>query len=262
MILLQTWKEKLLDSTLQVVDGSTTDLPVEFGDALRSCIRHGDHLELSLLACAASMWCGGDPGTGMPVAIAALMLRAGITVHIQLPGFREHLEGFPVLLDNADPVCAILCGDGLLALAFEHLASSTGRRSHELITEAVEAVGSSGVLAGLSMEISVDSPPTLPDGRRSWEVTSGQISRFASRGGAYLAGATGTMLDDAAMIGLLIGRARFLVDGRWTPSMKGMKGKASIEAMTLAEQAEAIAGHGSEAALYTSIMYFSDLSGT
>ncbi len=55
------------------------------------------------------------------------------------------------------------------------------------------------------------------------------------------------------------GTPLFLVDGRRTPSMEGMKSKVSIEARTLAEQAEAIAGHGPESALYSSIMYFSDL---
>jgi len=232
---------------------------VEFGDALRSCLTHGDHLELSLLACAASMWCGEDPVKGMPAAVASLMLRAGITVHLQVSGFSERLDGFPVLLDEPDPACAILCGDGLLALAVEHLALNAGRRSHELITDAVEAIGSRGVLAGLSLEMSGNSPSVLPDGRKVWEMLSGQVSRFASKGGALLAQATGSMLDDAAMIGLLIGRARFLVDGRRSPSMKGMKSKAAIEARTLAEQAEAIAGHGPEAALYSAIMYFSDL---
>jgi len=257
--LLQIWREKLLESALQVAAQSTKDLPDEFGDSLRSCLTHGDHLELSLLACAASMWCGEDPEKGMPVAVASLMLRAGITVHLQISGFSRRLDGFPVLLDDPDPACAILCGDGLIALAVEHLAANAGRRSHELITDAVEAIGSRGVLAGLSLEMSSNSPLVLPDGRRTWEILSGQVSRFTSRGGALLARATGVMLDDAAMIGLLIGRARFLVDGRRTPSMDSLKSRISIEARTLAEQAEAITGHGPESALYSSIMYFSDL---
>ncbi len=257
--MLQFWREKLLESALLVVADSSRDMPEEFGDALRSCLTHGDHLELSLLACAASMWCGEDPDIGLPIAVASLMLRAGITVHLQISGFSRLLDGFPVLLDDPDPACAILCGDGLIALAVEHLAGNAGRRSHELITDAVEAIGSRGVLAGLSLEMSGSSPLGLPDGRRTWEIHSGQISRFASRGGALLARATGVMLDDAAMIGLLIGRARFLVDGRRTPSMDGFKSRISIEARTLAEQAETIMGHGPEAALYSSIMYFSDL---
>lgn len=265
MTVLESMKSKLEEAALASISSATVDIPDAYEKALQFCVTHSDHLELSLLACAASEWCGSSPETGMPVAVASLMIRAGISAHLSLPGFRRIFSGIPDLLEEQNDAVAILAGDGLLALAMEHLADNGGRHSSRLLSEAVRAVGASGMLAGLSLEIDRDKEeiPVIPDGRAIWEVTSGQISRFASHGGALLAGASDTVLDDAAQIGLLAGRARYLVERAKSGLFVREERNSIFEARTLMEQAEAIVGHGSEATLFNSIMYLSDfLSGT
>jgi hypothetical protein len=261
--MLTEWKSRLEVVSLAAIRTATRGMPREFTDALLGCVTHSDHQELSLLACASSMWCGGLPETGLPVAVATLMLRSGLSAHMSLGGFRERIRGYPMMPEGSSEATTILCGDGLLALGLQHLAEDCGIHSAQLVTDAVNALGAHGVLAGLSLEMGCDGSDVLvPDGRRIWEVTSGRLSMLAAKGGALLAGASDTILDDSALAGLLIGRARFLARGGWTPSMEGLKGKTSFEATTLLEQAEAIVGHGSESALFSAIMYFSDFAGT
>ena len=261
--MLTVLKSKLEEAALLAVRSATRETPQEFSDALVRCITHDDHQELSLLACASAMWCGAPPEKGLPMAVATLMLRSGISAHMSLACFSEQMRGYPMLLEGCSDAATILSGDGLMALGIQHLAENCGLHSAELVVDAVNALGAHGVLAGISLEMSCDGTAVLvPDGRRIWEITSGRLSMLAAKGGALLAGASDNMLDDAALAGLLIGRARFLARGGWTPSMEGLKGKTSFEATTLIEQAEAIVGHGPESALFSSIMYFSDFAGT
>lgn len=263
--MLEKLKNELEDAALGAINRATIDIPAPFQKVLQSCITHSNHLEISLLACAASEWCAHPRDTGMPVAVAALMLRAGITVHLTLPGFTAMNDSNSDLLEKQDDVTAILAGDALLALAMEHLAENGGRHAARLLAEAVRATGARGVLAGLSLKLDKQEEDisVLPDGRSIWEVTSGQIARFAAQGGALLAGASDIQLDDAAQIGLLTGRAWYLVEKAKSASVKRDVRNPMFEARTLMEQAEAIAGHGPEAKLFHSIMYLSDFfSGT
>lgn len=263
--MLEKLKSELGDAALDAINRAAIDIPAPFQRALHSCVTHSDHLEISLLSCAASEWCGCPQDTGMPVAVAALMLRAGISVHLSLPGFIDMNNSVPDLLEKQDDVTAILAGDALLALAMEHLAENGGRHAARLLSEAVRATGARGMLAGLSLKLDQQEEDisSVPDGRSIWEITSGQIARFAAQGGALLAGASDSMLDDAAQIGLLTGRAWYLVEKAKSLSEKRDERSPLFEARTLMEQAETITGHGPEAALFHLIMYLSDFfSGT
>lgn len=263
--MLEKLKNELEEAALGAINRAAIDIPAPFQKALYSCVRHSDHLEISLLACAASEWCGHPRTTGMPVAVAALMLRTGISVHLSLPGFITMNNSVPDLIEKQDDVTAILAGDALLALAMEYLAENGGRHATRLLSEAVRATGAHGMLAGLSLKLDQQEGniSVIPDGRSTWEVTSGQIARFAAQGGALLAGASDTMLDDAAQIGLLTGRAWYLVEKAKFSSEKRNERSPLFEARTLMEQAETITGHGPEANLFHAIMYLSDFfSGT
>ncbi|NOQ21117.1 MAG: hypothetical protein GQ565_00510 [Candidatus Aegiribacteria sp.] len=258
--MLDKLKQELVDTVHAVISSSVQKMPGAFRNALHSCVGHNYNLELSLLACASSRWCGSTECSGMPAAIAALMLRAGITVHLEVSSFAGVFERLPQLLDEKDDTLAILAGDGLIALAIEYLADNGGMRSSRLVSEAVKAVGAGGMLTGLSMEVDrADGVETVvPDGRSLSELYSGQLARFASHGGALLAGASDMMLDDAAQIGVLTGRARFLVKKAESSKERDEIRDLDFQARTLIEQAETIAGHKPNAALFNSIMYLSD----
>jgi len=254
--MLEVWRGRLETEALEAVRSSTGGMPAEFRDALSEIVCQSGHQDLSLLACAASLWCGADPETGLPAATGVLLLRTGIFAHLSLGGFRERLHGLSQPMEGWSDAVTILAGDGLIALGMERLAEGCGRHSAAILTDAVNALGAHGVLAGLSLEMETGRNSLIvPDGRRIWEVSSGRISGFAARAGARLAGASDILLDDAGMAGLLVGRARFLEQGGWMPSMEGLKGKTAFEASTLKEQAEEILGHGPGSALFLSILH-------
>ena len=258
--MLDKLKQELVDTVHSIITESVKKMPAAYQDALHSCVRHNYNLELSLLACASSRWCGSTDQKGMPAAIAAFMLRAGITVHLEISDFDGVFDGLPHLLDESDDTLAILVGDGLIALAIEYLAGNGGMHSSRLVSEAVKAVGAGGMLTGLSMEADrADGvEAAVPDGRSLSELYSGQLERFASHGGALLAGASDMMLDDAALIGVLTGRAKFLVRKAEYSEDRNEVRDLTFQASTLIEQAERIAGHKPNAVLFNSIMYLSD----
>lgn len=258
--MLDKLKQGLEDTTRTIISNSAKNMPAAFQNALHSCVEHNYNLELSLLACASSRWCGSTEDTGMPAAVTALMLRAGITVHLEVSDFDGIFKGLPQLLEERDDTLAILAGDGLIALAVEYIAGNGGRHSSRLVAEAVRAVGAGGMLTGLSLEADrADGVETnVPDGRALSEMYSGQLARFASHGGALLAGASDMMLDDAAQIGVLTGRAKFLSRRSELAKDRNEKKDFVFQARILMEQAETIVGHKPNAILFNSLMYLSD----
>jgi len=150
---LDKLRQELEDTTHSLISESTREMPESFSTGLHSCIKHTYNLDLSLLACASSMWCGSSESAGMPVAITTLMLRAGILVHLDVNESTFLFDRLNGLLDNRDDTLAILVGDGLIALAIEYIAGHGGRHSSRLVAEAVSAIGAGGMLTGLSLEV-------------------------------------------------------------------------------------------------------------
>ncbi|MBN2587128.1 MAG: hypothetical protein JXA64_09600 [Candidatus Fermentibacteraceae bacterium] len=257
--MLEKLKGCLLEKAGEAIDGSAREMPTRFRHSLHETVEHDFHIELSLLACASSLWCGGDEYLGMPAAVGSLLLRAGIASHMGTSGLPDVFSASPGS-GNGDETLAILTGDGLIALGMEYLAGNGGRHSSRLVAEAVRALGSRGVLAGYSLGLDRVSgiETASPDGRADFELYSGQLARFASHGGALLAGATGLMQDDAAQIGLLTGRARFLSELSEREDDRERKSEMIFQARTLIEQAQTIAGNRENSTLFTSLMYLSD----
>ncbi|OPL17583.1 MAG: hypothetical protein AVO35_09130 [Candidatus Aegiribacteria sp. MLS_C] len=257
--MLDELKNALLEEVSKAIDGSSEGIPSRFRQYLHRTVDHDCFLELSLLACASSLWCGGNPVTGMPAAVGALLLRAGITAHLGTCGIPSGLEA-PGRENSEDVTAAILAGDALMALSMEYLAGSCGRHSARLVAEAVKAMGARGMLAGLSLAVDrrdgINSE--APDGRADFELYSGQLARFATHGGALLAGASGILLDDAAQIGLLAGRARFLSSMSERETYWSGRNTATFQARTLMEQAQSLVGSRGDSTLFTSLMYLSD----
>ena len=257
--MLDRLKGKLLREAGRAIDQSAGEMPTAFRQSLHEIVEHDFHLELSLLACAASLWCGGDENQGMPVAVGSLLLRAGLASHLGTDGLREVFATSPGFA-HGDQMLAILTGDGLLALGMEYISGDCGRHSSRVVSEAVRAVGARGVLSGYSLGLDRSSgiETTVPDGRADFELYSGQLARFASHGGALLAGAPGIMQDDAAQIGLLTGRARFLSALSENVEDRERKSELIFQARTLTEQAQSMTGKGPNSTLFSSLMYLSD----
>ena len=257
--MLDKLKERLLETAGSEIESSVHDMPVDFVKALHSTVEHNYNLELSLLACASSLWCGADEWTGMPAAVGSLLMRAGVAAHLETSGLPDVISTMPVP-ELGDETLSILVGDGLIAKAMEYLAASCGRHSTRMVEEAARALGASGVLSGISLAVDRFNGIELvsPDGRADYELYSGQLARFASQGGALLAGASGMMLDDAAQIGLLTGRARYLSILAEGVHERDRKSELVFQARTLTDEAQSIAGRRESSSLFTSLMYLSD----
>lgn len=257
--MLDRLKAELLKRAGNSVSESAAEIPSEFGSIMLQQIDQSYNLELSLIACASALWCGADEYTGMPVAVGALFLRAGISAHIGLCGFGDELSIYPTI-EGHDDAKIILAGDGLIALGMQYLAENGGRHSARITAEAVKAAGAGGTLSGLSVALDRKRGirTEVPDGRAAFELYNGQLARFTSHCGAMLAGASDLMLDDAAQIGLLTGRALFLSKRSETEKDAEKKEKLIFQARSLIQEAESITGSNKNASLFNTLLYLSD----
>ncbi|MBD3278651.1 MAG: hypothetical protein GF388_10145 [Candidatus Aegiribacteria sp.] len=257
--MLDRLKAELLKRAGNSIAGSASEMPSEFVSIMLQQIDQNYNLELSLIACASSLWCGADEYTGMPVAVGALFLRAGISAHIGLCEFGDELSVYDSLKGYEDAEI-ILAGDGLIALAMQYLSENGGRHSARITAEAVKAAGAGGTLSGLSVALDRKHGirTAVPDGRAAFELYNGQLARFTSHCGAMLAGASDLMLDDAAQIGLLTGRALFLSKRSVTERDAGKKEKLLFQARSLIQEAESITGTKNNASLFNTLLYLSD----
>lgn len=208
-----------------------------------------------LIACAASRWCGSGPEAGLPAAVAVVLLEASLECHCSLPGF-SGLFTDSDLAGEVGEADALLAGDALIPLALEHLAANGGAHSTLLVRDAVRSLAGEGVLEGLSLEL--DLAAGGRDGFSEggpWHVHAGKLARFASQGGARLAGASPQMVDDASRIGLCVGLAMDIVQGSPYPSRGGRpKATSTAEASVLLDEALGLIGNGPEGDLYRQLI--------
>jgi hypothetical protein len=240
----------------QAVDECSAGAPAAFVEVLRRCVRStAGTVESSLLACASSAWCGATAETGMPVAVAAQILRSAIAAHAALPGFDLEPHLHPLWRDHGQS-SAILAGDALIPLAFLHLARTCGAHSSLLVQDAALALGGGGILAGLSLELDLAAGeagrPLPPSG--VFRLHGGRLAQFAASGGARLAGAPREMLDDAALAGYKTGLALDMLTRDSAGPGQTISRTASAEASTILDDALSIVGSGPEGELFRRII--------
>ncbi len=109
---------------------------------------------LTIAACEAA---GGDVTRAMPAACAIEMVHAYSLVHDDLPAMDNDLErrGKPTVHIAFGHDKAILCGDGLLTLAFETLARghTLGGRVAEAVVKLAHYAGIEGMVGGQAMDL-------------------------------------------------------------------------------------------------------------
>jgi hypothetical protein len=209
----------MLSGCAEALDSACAGCPGEFREILDRAVElAASRRELSLAACAASAWCGADPETGIPGAVAAHLLDASMTSHLTLPGFSLGLQSEP-LWSEFDEASAILAGDALVPAAIGFLAGKGGFQSVRLMRNAAAMLGA-GILPGFSLELSLRSKDGSIRLEREdiWKMHAGSISRFAAEAGAILAGADQARVDRAALAGREFGRAADLLMTAECPS--------------------------------------------
>ncbi|CAN1160841.1 Geranylgeranyl pyrophosphate synthase, chloroplastic [Linum perenne] len=135
--------------------------PVKIHEAMRYSLLAGGKRVRPVLCIAACEMVGGDEALAMPMACATEMIHTMSLIHDDLPCMDDDdlRRGKPTSHKMYGEDTAILAGDALLSLSFEHVAAETplGRVSAERVVRSIaelgSAVGAAGLVAGQIVDI-------------------------------------------------------------------------------------------------------------
>ncbi|KAL3568381.1 hypothetical protein D5086_031032 [Populus alba] len=133
--------------------------PIKIHEAMRYSLLGNGKRMCPILCIASCELVGGDEELAMPMACALEMVHAMSLIHDDLPCMDNDdlRRGKPTNHKVFGECIAILAGDALLSLAFEHIASKTKNVSPDCVVRAIaelgSAIGSRGVVAGQIVDI-------------------------------------------------------------------------------------------------------------
>jgi geranylgeranyl diphosphate synthase type II len=133
--------------------------PRKIHEAMRYSLLAGGKRVRPILCIASCELVGGDEELAMPTACALEMIHTMSLIHDDLPCMDNDdlRRGMPTSHKVFGEDTAVLAGDALLALAFEHVASNTKNVSSDRVVQALaelgSAVGSKGLVAGQVVDI-------------------------------------------------------------------------------------------------------------
>ncbi|GMI76702.1 geranyl(geranyl)diphosphate synthase 11, geranylgeranyl pyrophosphate synthase 1 [Hibiscus trionum] len=144
---------KLLDEAIPLCH------PLKVNEAMRYSVLVGGKRVRPILCIASCELVGGDESLAMPVACAVEMIHTASLIHDDLPCMDNDdlRRGKPTNHKVFGEGIAVLAGDALLSLAFEHIASNTRNVSPDRVvrvfSELSSAIGSKGLVAGQIMDL-------------------------------------------------------------------------------------------------------------
>ncbi|KAL1815440.1 hypothetical protein ACET3Z_018014 [Daucus carota] len=133
--------------------------PATIHDSMRYSLLAGGKRVRPMLCLAACELVGGDVSAAMPAACALEMIHTMSLMHDDLPCMDDDdmRRGKPTNHMVFGENVAILAGDALLALAFEHLARNTKNVASERVVRAVvelaRCIGAEGLVAGQVVDV-------------------------------------------------------------------------------------------------------------
>lgn len=157
---VRDWKPAI-ESALELACQLEPGCPQRLADAIRyAVLAPGKRLRPALVLMAADA-CGGSVDVAMPGAVAVEMIHAYSLIHDDLPAMDDDdlRRGRPTVHIAFDEATAILAGDALQPLAFEHLCSRI--ENPQVAIEAVavlsRAAGPSRLVGGQADDLAADS---------------------------------------------------------------------------------------------------------
>ncbi len=217
-----------LKDALPVVDEDPrAACPARLARALRYSLLGGGKRLRPLLCLMAAEACGTDAERAMPAACALEMVHTYSLVHDDLPAMDDDdlRRGRPTCHREFDEATAILCGDGLLTLAFEVVARGVrpAQAAAECVAILAAAAGPSGMVAGQMADLQAEgrsadldqgSPPaaTLEALEAIHRRKTGALLRAPLRMGGVIAQASREWLDALDHYGQAVGLAFQIVD--------------------------------------------------
>ncbi|XPM53652.1 MAG: geranylgeranyl diphosphate synthase CrtE [Leptolyngbya sp. IPPAS B-1204] len=206
--------ESALDQSINVV------YPEKIYEAMRYSLMAGGKRLRPILCLAASELVGGTIEIALPTACALEMIHTMSLIHDDLPSMdnddyrRGKLTNHKVYGEDV----AILAGDGLLAYAFEFIASQTQNVPPERVLQVIaklgRAVGAAGLVGGqiVDLECEGQSNVSLDTLNFIHRHKTGALLEASVLCGAMLAGATEAELQRLARYAQNIGLAFQIID--------------------------------------------------
>lgn len=195
--------------------------PEKIHEAMRYSLLAGGKRVRPVICLATCELVGGSVEQAMPTAVALEMIHTMSLIHDDLPSMdnddyrRGKLTNHKVYGENV----AILAGDALLSLSFEHVARETKdvdpQRVLRVITEVGRCVGALGLVGGQYVDIECEG---------DWENTSLETLKWIHThktavlleasvvAGAILGGASDEEVEDLRKFALNIGLAFQVID--------------------------------------------------
>ncbi|TMW83364.1 hypothetical protein EJD97_001923 [Solanum chilense] len=133
--------------------------PIKVHEAMRYSLLAGGKRVRPILCMASCEVVGGDESLAIPAACAVEMIHTMSLVHDDLPCMDNDdlRRGKPTNHKVFGENTAVLAGDALLSLAFEHVATKTQNVAPQRVVQAIgelgSAVGSEGLVAGQIVDL-------------------------------------------------------------------------------------------------------------
>ena len=179
--------ERGLTDALKAVDESLGILH----DAIQYCVFSGGKRFRPLLCLAACEAAGETTRRALPAACAIELIHTYSLVHDDLPAMdnADERRGQPSCHKKFGEAAAILTGDALLTLAFEHVGALRLANAHRILTTLAQAGGTLGLIGGQMLDLQETTTPG-PRGE-AWEE---RLTNIAQR-------KTGALIEASAVIG-------------------------------------------------------------
>jgi len=210
-------EQVLVNKALREMLSRERGIPVRLRRAMRhSLLGGGKRLRPIILlwtwdAVAAG---GGRPQAGRTAALEAgcalEMIHTYSLIHDDLPAMDDDVlrRGKPTCHVAFDEATAILAGDALQALGFQHLASAAGKKAGGLVAMIARAVGPAGMVGGQQEDL--DSEGTDADARLVRRIhlrKTAALLAASFSAGAYLGGAAEDVVSGLERAGRQLGLA-------------------------------------------------------
>ncbi|CAI0451476.1 unnamed protein product [Linum tenue] len=182
--------------------------PLKIHEAMRYSLLAGGKRVRPVLCLAACEMVGGDQSLALPMACATEMVHTMSLIHDDLPCMDDDdlRRGLPTSHKKYGEDTAILAGDALLSLSFEHVAARTPKLG--------SAVGSAGLVAGQIVDIASegDVDVTLEDLEYIHIHKTARLLEAAVVCGAILGGADDESVEKVRRYALRVGLLFQVVD--------------------------------------------------
>ena len=194
--------------------------PEKIYEAMRYSLLAGGKRLRPILCLATCELAGGTPEIAMPTACALEMIHTMSLIHDDLPAMdnddyrRGKLTNHKVFGDDI----AILAGDGLLAYAFEHVATQTRNvppgRIIEVVARLGRTVGAAGLVGGQVLDLESEGKTDISADTLTFIHThkTGALLETSVVSGAILAGASSEDVARLSRYAQKIGLAFQIVD--------------------------------------------------